>query len=275
MTLPENFTPVQHLKDVLIKAYNKLVKEEFKDIDEELDPDITTPRSSLRTACLIDNNDSQISINNRMMLFYFLLRKASDLQAPIYGIPTGTYHETFKFKPHVTLYFYEDLGDQEEGFQPLRTQISFRLMDETELTVSRSQLIALATKIKQEFGLNNGYKFKRGKYLCTYNDPEHGYRLKLFTFSDTEAKDVIKKVLDIQGHIWDSSKFNYSVNESPSSAYPTLPPQKNILGKLERVPRKRPVGFVRFSHSTIALWGKTKPVTLYSRTGILRDGLID
>ena len=273
--LPDNFTPVQHLKDVLIKVYNKLVKEEFKDIDESLDPDITTPRSSLRTACLIDNNDSQISINNRMMLFYFLLRKASDLQAPLYGIPKATYDESFKYRPTVTLYFKEDQEDVDPDYQPLRTQISFRLMNETETTISKTELTTLATKIKQEFGLNNGYKFKRGKTLCAYQDKSKGYQLRIFAFSELEGKEVIGKILDLQNNSPEWEFLTINKNESESTAYPTIPPLKTILGKQERMPRKRPVGFVRFTHATCQVWGKTKPITLFCRTGLLRDGLVD
>lgn len=275
MPLPNNFTPVQHLKDTLIKTYNKLVKETFKDLDDELDPDITNPRASLRTACLVDSNDSQITINNRMMLYYFTLRNAQDLQAPIYGIPVASYNESFKYKPTITLYFKEDQEDVDPDYQPLRSQISFRLMDETETTVSKVELTALATKIKQEFGLSNGYKFKRGKTLCSYFDKEKGYQLRLFVFSETEGKEVINKILDIQSHSAEWENLTITTNDQESSAYPTIPPQKNILGKLERMPRKRPVGYVRFTHATCQLWGKTKPVTLYCRTGLLRDGLVD
>jgi hypothetical protein len=275
MTLPNGFSPVQHFKSVAIKTYNKIVKEEFKDIDDNLDPDITTPRASLKQACLIDNDDSSIMINNRMMLFYFVLRVAQDLQAPIYGIPVASYNESFKYRPTVTLYFKEDLEDVDPDFQPLRSQISYRLMNKNETTLTKTELTTLATKIKQEFGINNGYKFKRGKVFCSYIDKENGYQLRLFVFSDTEGKEVINKILDLENKTPNWEYLTISQNENPTEAFPTLPPLETILGKQTRLPRKRPVGYVRFTHATCQLWGKTKPVTLYCRTGLLRDGLVD
>jgi len=273
MPLPDGFNSFEHLQDTIGKILRKEVLEEFKDIDTD-DLDISLPRSSLRTACLPDDNDTGVMLLMRALLYFVILRKVQDLQPPVYGIPTGTYHETFKFKPQVCLYFYEDLSDVESGYQPIRSQITFRLMGETETSISKTELTTLATKIKNEFGQNNGYRFKRGKTLCTYYDPENGYQLKLFTWEHTDAIDVIKKVLSLTNTAYDASKLNVSRNNNDSQAYPTIPDRKLILGENLRMPRKRPVGWVRFSHSTCSIWGKTKPVTLYSRTKILRDGLV-
>lgn len=276
MTLPEDYNPWEHLQSTVTRVFRKEVIEEFRDLGgEDWDPDIKVPRASLRTACTPDDNDTSTMTLIRMMLFYIVLRRAQDMQAPIYGMPTGTYHETFKFKPHVTLYFREDIQDVDPDFQPLRVQISFRLINESETTITKAKLTTLANRIKSEFGGAKAYKWHRGRTICAYTDPDKGYRLKIYAFSESEGKEVIGKVLDIQNHAPDWANLSINENGNASSAYPILPPQKNILGELTRLPRKRPVGYVRFQRATCQIWGKTKPVTLYDRTGRNFDALVN
>ena len=275
MTLPEQYNPWEHLQSTLMRVFKKEVIEEFKDLgDDEWVKEIKTPRGSLRTACTPDDNDTATMLVLRMLLFYVVLRRAADLQAPIYGMPTGTYHETFKFKPQVTLYFRESPADVDPDFQPLIAQISFRLINETETTISKAELTTLANKIKTEFGGATAYKWKRGKTYCIYKDPEKGYWLKIFAFSAGEAKELIGKILDLQGHSPDWDHLTVNENDQPMGAYPTLPPQKTILGELTRMPRKRPVGTVYFERATCQIWGKSKPVTLYDRSGRRFDALV-
>lgn len=276
MTIPETFSHSKHLKTVLIQTYNKYVKDTFKDIDiDDLGLNINVPRESLLRACKIDPDDSQIVINNRMMLYYFVTRAAQDLQPPNYGVPVGLYNEVKRFRPQVFLYFKEDAEDVDPDFRAIDSQISFRLMGESELTLSIAQLTLLANKVKTEFGANFGYRWHRGKVLCTYTEPEKGYGLKLFAYSASEAKEVIAKVLDLQNHSPDWQYFNSSENDAASTAYPTVPPLKTVLGKSIRMPRKRPVGYVRFQRATVNIWGVSKPVSLYDRTGVRHDSLAD
>jgi hypothetical protein len=276
MTIPENFSDTKHLKTTLMQTYNQFVKDAFKDLDiDDLNLDINVPRQSLLKGCKITSTDSQILINNRMMLFYFVTRAAQDLSHPVYGMPVGTYHEMRRFKPQVFLYFKEDEEDVDPDYQPLRALISFRLMNDTELTVSNAELTTLANKVKSEFGTNNGYRWHKGKLLCTYIEPDRGYGLKIFAYTSSDAKEVINKVLDLQNHSPDWKYFNVSENDDASSAYPTIPPTKTILSKSTKLPRKRPVGYVRFQRATVHLWGLTKPVSLYDRTGIRYDSLVD
>jgi hypothetical protein len=274
MTLPEGFSPVDHFKSVAIRSYNKLVKEAFKDIDESLPEAINSPRASLRTACLIQNNDSSILINNRMMLFYFTLRQAQDLQAPLYGIPVGQFHEKRRFRPQVCLYFREPLDEVDPDFHPLRAQIQFRLMDETETSLSKAELTSLANKIKSEFVVgNSGYKWRKGKVSCFYHDPEKGYTLRIYAISANEGKQLIGKVLDLRNDSPEWEKLTINESDLPSAAYPTLPPLRNIVGQSTRLPRKRPIGNVIFQRATCSVWGLTKPINLVDLTGRMFDAL--
>lgn len=276
MTLPEGFTSAKHFRQVSMQSYNKIVREAFKDIADDLPDSINTPRASLRTACSIASNDSTVLIASRMMLFYFTLRQAQDLQAPLYGIPTGLYHQTFKFRPQVCLYFKEPLDEVDPDFHPLRAQIQFRLMDETETSITKAKLTTIANRVKSEFATGGrGYKWRKGKVLCRYQDPERGYSLQIYAFTITEGKEVVNKVLDLQSHSPDWEKFLVTESDSPSTAYPTLPPNRNILGKATRIPRKRPVGNVIFQRATCSIWGLTKPVNLFDLTGRMFDALAE
>ncbi|WLT39556.1 hypothetical protein NON20_08765 [Synechocystis sp. B12] len=164
MTLPEDFNPWEHLQDTVRRVFKKEVIEEFRDLGgEDWDRSIGAPRASLRTACTPDDNDTATMTMIRMMLFYIVLRRAQDMQAPIYGTPVAQFHETRRFKPQVCLYFREDLQDVEPGFYPLRAEIKFRLMEETETTISKAELTQLANKIKSTLGGENRYKFKKGR----------------------------------------------------------------------------------------------------------------
>jgi hypothetical protein len=276
MTIPENFSPTKHLQSVLISVYNKFVKDEFKDFDiDDLGLNITVPRQSLYKACKITSEDSQIIINNRMMLFYMVCRKAQDMQAPIYGIPVGQFLETRRFRPQVTLYFKEDAEDIDPDYRAITAEISFRLMNESETTISKAELTTLANKIKAEFGGLTPYRWKKGKTVCSYIDPENGYSMQIYAFSKTEGKEVIGKVLDLRNKTPQWEFLTVNENEEPSQAYPTIPPSKTILGKSTRLPRKRPVGYVRFLRATCQVWGVTKPIALYDRTGQLLETLAD
>lgn len=276
MSLPQDYNPWEHLQDVVKRTFRKEVIEEFKDIgNDDWDRDISTPRASLRTACTPDDNDTATMTLIRMMLFYMTLRRAQDLQAPIYGIPMTEYDELLKYRPNITLYFREDALDTDPDFHPLRTQISFRLVDETETTISKAKLTTLANKIKTEFGGNIAYKWHKGKTLCLYKEPEKGYRLQIYAYSTSEGKEVIGKILDLQNHTPNWEHLIVNESDQPASAYPTLPPTKQILGEMTRMPRRRPVGYVRFERATCQIYGRSKPVTLYDRTGRRFDALVN
>lgn len=277
MTTPApELSEVEHLKSVYRKVYNRIVDEQFEDFDvDDLNLNINIPRQSLKRACKVKNDDSQIMINNRIQLFYLVLRTAQDLQAPIYGVPVGQAHESRKYKPQICLYFREDLEDVDPNYRPITAEIKFRLMDETEESITKAKLTTLANKIKSEFGLNNGYRWHKGRLLCVYTEPKRGYHLHIYAFSVLEAKEVISKVLDIQSHTPDWKFLKVSETNEESSAYPIIPPNETILGKVVRLPRRRPVGYVRFLRATCAIWGLTKPVALFDRTGLLYETLVN
>lgn len=271
MPLPEGYSPWEHLQSVLMFTYNRVVRREFRDVGEEnWDPDISTSRSSLRVACTIDESDSAIMVLIRMFLFYIVLRQASDLHPPLYTTPTELYQTVFKFHPQVTLYFREDLEDVEAGYKPIDAVISFRLMNETSQSLSPANAEVLARRIYSLFGGATAYRWRKGRTKLMYKDVERGYDLKVHAFSEGEGREVIAKVLSIQNHSIENSNLTISELAAPP---PIVPPTRFVYGESRRMPRSRPVGWVRFRYAELHIHGVNKAITLVDTT-LRRSGAL-
>lgn len=275
MPLPDSFSPAEHLQDVVMLTQNKIVRAEFNDVgDDDWVQDITTPRASLRVACTHLDADSVDMTLIRLWLFYGILRKAKDFHPDIYGIPATSFQETNKMHPQVHLYFEEKSTEADPGYSILRSQVSFRLMNETTDTLSKTEATALGTKIKSLFNSGSAFFWKRGKELASYIDQEKGYYFQILVFSETEAKKVIEQVLDIRGHSPNWKLLNIKTNAEPATTYPTIPVTKTIMGKPTKQPRRRPVGTVRFVSAVLMLHGKPDPIVLYDPSGTYTGSLV-
>lgn len=195
----------------------------------------------------------------RLFFFYICLRKAQDLQAPIYGIPVTAFQETWQFTPQVKLYFSEDTSNVEEGFRPIRGEITYRLVGSSGQNLNETRATQLANKI---YNLFRGFTWQRGWYKATYLDKSKGYDFRLLVNSKEEGKKIIEQVLDIQDQMPEWKLFQYSARENPSDAFPTMPPREIIYGKSIRLPRRRPRGTVKFRRAELLIWGLNKPITL-------------
>jgi hypothetical protein len=261
MALPEGFSQWEHLQDVLRNYHNKLVRAEFSDVTD--DDQLAIPRGALKLACLLNDQDTCDMTILRLFLFFFHARKAADLQAPVYGIPIADYDAEITYRPHVTLHFSEDPDQFVPERQPVRAMISFRLMHETSQSMTEAKARVLAQKIKTEFGQTYGYRWRKGKIIVTYRDRSKGYELKLFAFNETEAREVINKVLDLQGHTLDNEFLR--INESRAD-FPVNPGTHIVYGKSRQKPRKRPTTYVRFIKATLTMWGMPKGQILVDLT---------
>jgi hypothetical protein len=275
MALPDNFSPAEHLQDVILKVQNKIVREEFNDLgDDGWESDISTPRGSLRVACTHMDSDSMDMTLLRMWLFFGSLRKCVDFHPAIFGEPSTNYQEVVKYHPQIHLHFEEKYQDVEKGYEPLRSRVSFRLMNEKAETLSKAEATTIANKIKQLFHTGTPFFWKRGKELASYIDPTKGYHFQLYCYSETEAKKVIEQVLDIQSHSPDWKFLNIRTNTEPTVSYPTIPPTKTIFGKSQRQPRKRPVGTVHFRGAVLHLHERPQPVVLVDPYHKYTDALV-
>lgn len=270
MPLPNNFSAWEHLQDTLKKVHNERVREHFRDLDPD-DLDINTPRGALKVACLLDDQDTATMTQLRMDLFWMVLGGASALHPPMYVTPSDRYQQMVRFAPQITLYFKEDLADVEEGYAPIDAQLSFRLMGEDFDTISQSGLTSIANKIRTEFALSGGYRWQKGRTMMNYKKLEDGYSLQVHAYSESEGRQVINKALDIQNKSLDESCL--TINQLAATP-PIVPPNRTILGRSRRLPRKRPVGHVRFIYADVHVWGIPEAICLVDRSGRRRNPLI-
>lgn len=184
-----------------------------------------------------------------------------------------------KNRPEVTLHFKEDTsfvpGTNSSSPDPKpnsiykrnKSRISFRVMDETPTTLSEANAKSIANRIKDIFGANNGYVWRKGKEMYSYTHYEFGYQFQLLCRSKAQAMDLVTKVLSIQNHTPDWRWFNEITNHVPGERYPAVPPKAIIMGKEVQTPQERPLVEVRFAYAQIKINGLQEPVTLYDRRG--------
>lgn len=272
MALPDGFSQWEHLQNVLMQVHNRRVRREFSDVGgDDWTEDISTPRASLRTACTMKDDDSAVIALHRMFLFYVLLRNAADMHPALYTIPVDRFQQEVTFAPQVSLYFREDLEDVENDYSPIDAVISFRLMGETETTFTRANATIIANRIKAEFMTSNGYRWHKGRVKVTYIRKDQGYQLSINAFSESEAREVISKVLSIQNHTLDQE---FLVVHTLAQNPPTVPTTRQVFGESRRMPRKRPVGFVRFQWAEVHVYGVQNAITLCDRTYRRRDPIV-
>lgn len=273
MAIPAEFNEVENIQSLIRRYVNRQVREDFQDIGgDDWEPEVGTTRGAMRHALTHQDSDSLLLTQTRLFLYYFTYGKAQALQAPIYGIPANDFQESFRFKPQVRLFFYEDRSLVEDGYEPVKADVSFRVMNETENTITPAKAKVLANKIKGLFATGQGFTWKKGHETWAYYDDFKGYRLRLLAWNETEAKKVIEQVLDIQGHAPEWEKYLSSTLKKRH--FSTIPGTEIIYGKQRRKPRDRPVAYVRFRYAELKVWGMANAITLVDKTQSRRNPLI-
>ncbi|MEL6260465.1 MAG: hypothetical protein AAFR12_05300 [Cyanobacteria bacterium J06626_6] len=258
-------SPAEHLQSTLRRFYNREIRDWFDDIDLD-DLDINVPRQSLAMACRHLDEDSAMMTLQRMMLFNDMRGRYA---LTVQGVGETTFKESVRRRkrPKITLYFIEDFNDVAEGYAPVDGQISVRLMDHDQGSITEAIARTFATRIKTAFAAGSGFVWKKGKVMATYTDWEKGYQLQLLCRNESEGRRVVEQVLDIQNDTPEWSYFNVKENAEPSQAFPTVPPTDRAYGKVRRQPRRRPIADVRFQTAFLHVIGVPAPVILVDRSG--------
>ena len=273
MALPSNYNPWSHFVSVIAQIQNRIVKEDFNDVgDDSWEPEISTPRGSLRTACTIRATDSAQLVILRLILYYIVLRKAQDMQIPVYGIPIGALQAQRKYKPQVMLYFSQDGNEVPPNGNPVTGEISWRIMNETSETITKVEITRIANLIKTHFG-GTGFVWRKGKFMVSYTDWNQGLQLQILSRTPEEGERVIKEVLKVHGGSFIRKKMNVNENQDANDRYPTTPQRETILGESVELPKERPLEDVRFRYAILHVHGLRKPIHLYDR-GISLVGCI-
>ncbi len=272
MPLPDGFNEFEFLQDIMRKWQNRIVREEFQDLgSEDWDPDITISRGALRHACTHKDTDTAEMMQMRNDLFYIIYRKAQDFQTPVFGILKDRFDADVRYFPVIKLYFYSGYIDDEDNDSRKEGEIGFRYKDSLEEASDRAKLQQLGRKIRTLFGQGKGYMWQKGKNKYTYYNRSLGYDFSVLSDTEANAKELMARVMDIQGdtpnwelfasHIWDRPLVRYSPN----------PGTRKVLGKTRKKPQRRPHVKVYFRYATCLIHGEPRAITLYDHTGVRGD----
>lgn len=245
-------------------GFNAEVFRYFK--NENLDPADVGGRIKVRDFCLIGAKDSRSTALSKIQYFRDQVQRAH-LKPTIIGVSKSELDASIspKYKPHVILYFRQDLNAVPNGMTAIEARISFRLMNQTSTSITRIKIEALASRIRAELAVHPGWTFDKGKYIVHYNDPELGYHLQIYALSTTEGERVVKKILSIQNHVFNEKLLS---NSTPGRNSENTPSNIKILGKTYKEPRWRPTASVRFLYADLILHDLPEPICLVDRSGI-------
>jgi hypothetical protein len=175
MPLPDPFSDVEHVQALIRRYINKEIREHFSDLGgDDWDPDITTTRGSMRKALTHEDSDPLQLTLARLFIYYFIYGQAKALMPDIYGIPNTVFDQVRIYRPQVCLYFSGSETPSDNVHKRVGGEISFRLMNETSTTISRTQVETLATRIKTLFAASTRFVWRKGKLMVSYTDRERG-----------------------------------------------------------------------------------------------------
>lgn len=273
MTIPLIFNDTELVQSVIRRYVNKLVKLDFKDLDNSnggWEPEVSSWRGRMRYACTHKDNDPIEITLARLFIYYFIFGKAQSLQPAIIGMRKESFDLFLgtEYRPMVTLLFKQDSDAVPPGYYPIEAEISFRLMSETTESLTQANLKTLATQIKNELATGQGYTFNKGKYLCKYYDKENGYDLQLYALNEAEGEQVARKIVGIRNHSFIDHNFKVTI---PRANSVNTTGNINILGKSTKKQRWRPTAKVRFLFANLIIHNRPEPVCLVDRTGRKRN----
>lgn len=149
-------------------------------------------------------------------------------------------------------------------------RVSFRLSETTE-TISKAKLTSLAREIKSDFGGHPTYSWDKGKILCLYTDKKNGYYFQIYAQNISEGESLIKKVISLNKHTFESDFFR---STEPLKSSVNKPTTHQILGKPYRKKRWRPTAKVHFQYAQAVIHGLPNPVVLVDYSGTLANPLV-
>lgn len=263
--LPENFGSFEHLQKVYRQQFNQQVKEYFQDLGETWEPEVNTPRGSLRVACTMLDDDSAEMMSLRHSLFYDVLGYGKHGLVKYWGkveneSPVVTGH------PKIIFYFSQDAAATPENQKPADAEYSLRLINETQATFTPAKAREIAREIKNEFLVGQqGITLVKGKIRISMNDPENGFttRQGILCNQESDAIDIYQRMYRVI-----DAAFNLDLitNTTPKKQSTTQTGTHLVYGKTRKKRAYRPINTVRFRYSFAEIAGLINPVWLVDTT---------
>jgi hypothetical protein len=270
MAIPENHSPVEHLHDLIRKKHNQEVRRFFK--NQKFDEPAGTPKEQAAYACLMKDEDNAETMIMRKLFFEFDCGHARS-NLVIYNGSREDIAPPVTGHPKIYLFFSQDLSAVTSGSNRLESELSFRLMTETQATFTPAKAKELAQEIKTQFLISGkGYRFDRGKVACYMKDPINGfdYRRRIYVRVKSEAVEIYRKIYAAIDKTFDADKVMAVTPDKNSS---TTEGTHIVYGETTPKPGYRPTATVEFRKAYVEIPGRKKPVFLIDRT-LRNTGLV-
>jgi hypothetical protein len=235
---------------------NRKVRENFKDLGgEDFQADFRNERHFSRHICTHQDDDPLTLTIGRLMVYYFEVRGL--IEEPIYSIPSSHLHESVQGVPQLILTFKESRQDSIENKRyknPLEAQHYIRV--KTDFS-SESEVMQIARRVRDIF-VTPRYHLDKGRIKFTYYNKSKGHEFKILAESESEAKNLITKILATAqeepdwDYLSDSRKTNRDFNKTQYIRF---------NGKRYKKPTRRPSGRVHFVSAELHVDGV--PYNLY------------
>lgn len=254
MATPQDLSEFERRQSTLMQLRNRKIRQDyFADVIDTTPDD--SPRRILMDDLLLKDNDCF----GDMWIKTELLKEVTDDDAPVIFPHYDDVPITVKDKPHVHLYFQEKKStaiiarrNRVDGL------ISFRLTDKTVTTVTRADLNELKREINLAFP--RSFVLNKGRLKYSYRDKENGFEFILALRSESEAKDVITKVLSVRDKVPNWDNLRTSTSEQNFDLTQTI----NILSVNEKLPKLRPIADCYLVKAYVT-FGRFKTETLLER----------
>lgn len=262
----QNSSPFERRQNTLRQLHNREVREVFSDVVDPTtdgtpyDPTKVTaldsPRRVLRSDCLIEDGDSFAEMWQKKELLKYMKDDDVPVLLPNYDdVPI-----TVTTKPHVHLYFVEKKSTAILARRRrVDALISFRITEKTVSSITKADLTELTREINLAFP--SSFQLNKGINKYSYRDKENGFEFILSLVSETEAKDVITKVLAVRDKSPDWDRLTTSTSEKNFTITQTI----NILNVPEKLPKQRPIATC-YLKTAYVTFGKFKKIPLISRS---------
>ncbi|MBN3957506.1 hypothetical protein [Nostoc sp. NMS8] len=269
MPLPDDFSPFEHLQSVIIQQHNHIVKDYFKDMGDDWEPEVATGRGSLRVACTILDEDSALVMAMRHRLLFDVLGYNKAGLMVYYGSKESI-EPPVEGHPKIVFYFSQDSASV-PSTQDYKAdaEYSVRLMGlENTSTNLHSKLVEIATEIRTQFlEAKQGIILTKGNLGVIYKDPAHGFSngRRILANTEAEAIDIYKRMCNVIDVIFDEEKITVSNPKKPSTTG-TVTQTQVIMGKTRKKRAYRRVVNVRFRYAYALIPGEPQPVFLVDTT---------
>lgn len=244
----------EQLQSFIRNYINKLIREDFKDLDNEI-LNINIPRHAIKIICTHTDNDSIIHTVLRLLIYGFFVYFPSYQEG--YNIPYIWLHENYDFIPQVIFYFVDDPSTRTiaNKNKPLEMEISIRLpfLDISQQS-SGNNIEKIANKIFLNF---KNFKVTKGKIKYSYRDKTNKINISSFFPSKSEAVELFKNIiLCLENVTYDNDNI---VEHKPEKTF-TVPEKRYVFGRKYEIERRRS-GIVQFKKATLHIQG-IKPIKL-------------